>query len=40
MCDCWDEVEIEELLAIKAKKKEVEPITQEFEEPIVVEARA
>lgn len=40
MCDCWDEVEIEELLAIKAKRKEVEAITQEFQEPVVVEARA
>ena len=39
MCDCWDDVELEELLAIKAKRKEALPIVQEFEEPIVVEAR-
>ena len=40
MCDCWDDVELEELLAIKAKRKEVAPITQGLEEPILVEARA
>jgi hypothetical protein len=39
MCDCWDEIEIEEILAARAKRKEVFPIVQELEEPMVVEVR-
>ena len=40
MCDCWDEVELEEILAARAKRKESLPILQEFEEPMVVEVKA
>jgi hypothetical protein len=40
MCDCWDEVELEEILAARTKRKESLPIVQEFEEPMVVEVTA
>ncbi len=40
MCDCWDEVELEEILAASVKRKELLPIVQEFEEPIVVGVRS
>jgi len=40
MCDCWDEVELEGVFVARAKRKELLPIVQEFEEPIVVEVRS
>ena len=40
MCDCWDEVELEQMLATRAKRKESLPIVKEFEEPMLVEVTA